>query len=128
STTAIHLSTDLWMAKSQHGYLGVMVTWLSSDFKFQEALLSCNQLAYLHNSKLISKELFQIICKWHFQTIVFTITTDNSTNIVKEINLLHDNYFNDAQHLHEAQCEFNRNEDIQFIDNSLDVLTDIKTR
>ena len=30
SVTTIHLTTDLWTAKSRHGYLGVTVTWLSS--------------------------------------------------------------------------------------------------
>jgi len=34
SVTAIHLTTDLWTAKSRHGYLGITATWLSSDFKF----------------------------------------------------------------------------------------------
>ena len=34
SVTNIHLTTDLWTAKSRHGYLGVTASWLSSDFKF----------------------------------------------------------------------------------------------
>src|SRR3954447_23985304 len=32
SVTHIHLTTDLWTAKSRHGYLDVTATWLSSDF------------------------------------------------------------------------------------------------
>ena len=58
SVTAIHLTTDLWTAKSRHGYLGVTATWLSSDFKFREVLLSCNHLGYPHSGEAISEELF----------------------------------------------------------------------
>ncbi|CAG8615438.1 6544_t:CDS:2, partial [Cetraspora pellucida] len=73
---------------------GITVTWLSSDFKFQEALLSCDHLAYLHTGETISKELLHIIHEWRLEAIVFAIATDNDANIVKGINLLHENYFN----------------------------------
>src|SRR5438045_4666913 len=61
SVTAIHLTTDLWTSKSRHSYLGVTATWLSSDFKFREVLLSCNHLAHLHTGEVIDEELFQVI-------------------------------------------------------------------
>jgi Protein of unknown function (DUF 659) len=98
TVTSIHLTTDLWTAKSQHGYLGVTATWLSSDFKFREVLLSCNYLAHPHTGEVISEELFQIICKWHLENAVFTIATDNGANMVKGIKLLHDNYFDNVKH------------------------------
>src|SRR6266496_6131789 len=37
---SVHLTMDLWTAKSRYGYLGVTATWLFFDFKFREALLS----------------------------------------------------------------------------------------
>ena len=94
--TTIHLTTDLWTAKSRHGYLGVTVTWLSSDFKFREALLSCDHLPYPHTGEVICEELFRLICKWRLETSVFTIVTDNGANMVKGIKLLNKDYFNNV--------------------------------
>jgi len=94
SVTAIHLTTDLWTAKSRHGYLGVTATWLSSDFKFREVLLSCNHLAYPHTGEVICEELYRIICEWRLGKSVFTVATDNGTNMIKGIQLLHNNHLN----------------------------------
>src|SRR3954463_9047895 len=88
SVTDIHLTTNLWTAKSQHGYLDITATWLSSDFKLRKVLLSCNHLAYPHTDEVISEELFRIICEWRLENTVFTVITDNSANMVKEIRLL----------------------------------------
>jgi hypothetical protein len=94
SVTTIHLTTDLWTAKSKHGYLGVTITWLSSDFKFREALLSCDHMPYPHTAEIISEELFRIIFEWRLETKVFTVATDNGANMVKGVRLLHDHYIN----------------------------------
>ena len=96
SVTTIHLTTDLWTAKSRHGYLGVTATWLSSDFKFQEALLSCEYLPYPHTGEVICEELFRLIFRWRLETMVFTVATDNGANMVKGIKLLGDNYINNV--------------------------------
>src|SRR5205823_4507164 len=63
SNTAIsvHLTTDLWTARSNYRYIGVTATWLSPEFKFYEVLLICNVLDYLHTSQIISEELHHII-------------------------------------------------------------------
>jgi zinc finger BED domain-containing protein 1 (E3 SUMO-protein ligase ZBED1) len=98
SVTAIHLTTDLWTSKSRHSYLGVTATWLSSDFKFREVLLSCNHLAHPHTGEVISEELFKIICAWRLEDTVFTIATDNGANMVKGVQQLHENYFNYITH------------------------------
>jgi hypothetical protein len=92
SVTSIHLTTDLWTAKSRHGYLGVTATWLSSDFKFREVLLSCEHLPYPHTGEVISEELFRIICEWRLEATAFTIATDNGANMVKGIRLLNKDY------------------------------------
>lgn len=44
---AVHLTTDLWTAKTCHGYLGITATWLIEEFEFQEALLICNHFLIL---------------------------------------------------------------------------------
>ena len=58
---SIHLTTDLWTAKSNHRYIGVTATWLTSDFTFHEVLLACNHLEYSHTGEVIRDELMRII-------------------------------------------------------------------
>ena len=45
TVTSIHLTTDLWTSKSNHGYIGVTATWLTSDFAFHEVLPPCACMA-----------------------------------------------------------------------------------
>jgi Protein of unknown function (DUF 659) len=88
TVTSIHLTTDLWMAKGKHGYIGVMATWLTSDFTFHEVLLTCSHLEYPHTGKAISDELYQIIDQWRLKNTIFTIFTDNGSNMVKAVSVL----------------------------------------
>ncbi|CAG8765234.1 797_t:CDS:2, partial [Rhizophagus irregularis] len=149
----IHLITDLWTSKSRHSYLGVTATWLSSDFKFREVLLSCNHIEYPHTGEVISEELFQIIHRWRLDNTVFTIVTDNAANMLKGIELLHNNYFNVIRrqpcaahtlqlsvqerlkqckeihcHIKNLQNFFRLPKQAQRLLSPLDVLTDTRTR
>jgi len=98
TATSVHLTTDLWTAKSKHGYIGVTATWLSSDFTFYEVLLSCNHLEYPHTGEVISGELYRIIDKWRLKNIIFTISTDNGSNMVKAIDTLSNSLPNIKRH------------------------------
>ncbi|CAJ0645146.1 10195_t:CDS:2, partial [Entrophospora sp. SA101] len=118
---AVHLTTDLWTARSRHVYLGVtatwltsnfefceallscnhipyphsgetITTWLTSNFEFCEALLSCNHIPYPHSGETISAALFQIINEWHLSNTAFTIATDNGSNMIKGVRLLGEKY------------------------------------
>jgi hypothetical protein len=94
---AVHLTTDLWTAKSRHGYLGVTATWLTSDFEFREVLLTCNHLPYPHTGEVISNELFRILEEWHLTLTAFTVATDNGANMVKAVRLLGENHIDQIQ-------------------------------
>jgi hypothetical protein len=85
---SIHLTTDLWTAKSNHGYIGVTATWLTSDFTFHEVLLACNHLEYPHTGEVIRDELMRIIEQWRLQNTIFTISTDNASNMIKSVRIL----------------------------------------
>jgi hypothetical protein len=98
TAVTVHLTTDLWTSKSRHGYLGITVTWLTSDFEFQEALLTCNHLPYPHTSEVICNELFQILEDWNQTSTAFTIATDNAMNMVKAVRLLKENYLDQIYH------------------------------
>lgn len=88
AVTSIHLTTDLWTAKSNHGYIGVTATWLASDFTFHEVLLTCSNLKYPHTGEAISEELLRIIEQWQLQSTVFTIATDSASNMVKSVHIV----------------------------------------
>ncbi|CAB5368250.1 unnamed protein product [Rhizophagus irregularis] len=92
TVVAVHLTTNLWTFKFQHSYICITATWLTSDFEFQEALLSCNHLSYPHTSEVICDELFQILENWDLTTTAFIIATDNGMNMVKAVRLLRENY------------------------------------
>jgi len=47
---------------------------------------------------MISEELFHIICEWCLDKTVFTISTDNGANMIKGVQLLHQNYFDNVKH------------------------------
>ncbi|CAB4398706.1 unnamed protein product [Rhizophagus irregularis] len=143
TAVTVHLTTDLWTSKSRHGYLSVTATWLTADFEFQEALLSCNHLPYPHTGEVICEELFQILESWNLKSTAFTVATDNGMNIVKAVRLLKENYLDQIQHqscvahtlqlsaerLHSAQQQnFQINLSENEYVNPLEVLTDVKTR
>ncbi|CAB5211948.1 unnamed protein product [Rhizophagus irregularis] len=85
---SVHLTTDLWTARSKHGYIEVTATWLSSDFTFYEVLLTCSHLEYPHTGETISDELYRIIDQWRLKNTIFTISTDNGSNMVKAVSTL----------------------------------------
>lgn len=85
---SVHLTTDLWTARSKHGYIGVTATWLSSDFTFYEVLLTCSHLEYPHTGETISDELYRIIDQWRLKNTIFTISTDNGSNMIKAVSTL----------------------------------------
>ncbi|UZO24419.1 uncharacterized protein OCT59_016721 [Rhizophagus irregularis] len=48
------LTTDLWTAKSKHGYIGVTLHWLSEDFQVYDCLLCMERMQYPHTGTNIS--------------------------------------------------------------------------
>ncbi|CAG8448286.1 13647_t:CDS:2 [Gigaspora rosea] len=68
---AVHLTTDLWTAKSRDGYLGVTTI-----------------------CEIISDELSKIIEDWDLSSKVFVVATDNRINILKSTDLLSNKYNN----------------------------------
>ncbi|CAG8658666.1 9096_t:CDS:2, partial [Gigaspora rosea] len=118
--TVVHLTTDLWTAKSRDGYLGVTATWLTAEFEFREALLICNHLPYPYTSEVISDELSKIIEEWDLSSKVFVIATDNGINMLKQGQKLRTMQQKHSQQGHQLP----ENEHT----NPLEVLTDVKTR
>jgi hypothetical protein len=84
------LTLDLWTSRSRAGYLGVTCSFVNSQFELCEATLAIKYLKYPHTSENIVDCLNQIIGKWKLDGKIFTITTDNGSNMVKAGKLLKD--------------------------------------
>ena len=84
------LTLDLWTSRSRAGYLGVTCSFVNSQFELCEATLAIEYLKYPHTSENIVDCLNRIIGKWNLDGKIFTITTDNGSNMVKAGKLLKD--------------------------------------
>ncbi|CAG8560195.1 17814_t:CDS:2, partial [Cetraspora pellucida] len=80
------LTTDLWTACNRQGYLSVTCSWIDSDFKIHEILLSLTYVRYPYTADIIRKKLKNIIFDWGLMRKVYSITTDNSANMKAAIN------------------------------------------
>jgi len=84
------LTLDLWTSRSRAGYLGVTCSFVNNQFELCEATLAIEYLRYPHTSHNIVDCLNQIIENWNLNGKIFTITTDNGSNMVKAGKLLKD--------------------------------------
>lgn len=82
------LTTDLWTAKSRNGYIGVTCSFIDNDFKLCEAILAIQYIPYPHTGYNICNVLHEIISNWNLTGKVFTLTTDNGSNMVKAGRLM----------------------------------------
>jgi len=86
--TSCSLTLDLWTSRSRAGYLGVTCSFVNAQFELREAILVVKYLKYPHTGDIIAECLNQIIHEWNLDGKVFTITTDNGSNMVKAGKLL----------------------------------------
>ena len=70
--------------------MGVTCSFVNKEFKLCEATLAIEYLKYPHTSKNIVNCLNQIIENWDLNGKIFTITTDNGSNMVKAGKLFQD--------------------------------------
>jgi len=82
------LTTDLWTARSKNGYIGVTCSFIDNDFKLCEAILAIQYIPYPHTGYNICNVLTEIISDWNLTRKVFTLTTDNGSNMVKAGTLM----------------------------------------
>ena len=91
--TSISLTMDLWIARNRQGYLGVTCSYLDKSFKLCEFTLDIAYIRYPHTANHIRETLENILNDWNIREKIFTITTDNASNMKKcvkdmEINQL----------------------------------------
>jgi hypothetical protein len=81
--TFVSLTMDLWTARNRQGYLGVTCLYLDQSFKLREFTLDIAYVRYPHTAIHIKDTLESILNEWNIRKKVFTITTDNASNMKK---------------------------------------------
>lgn len=82
------LTSDLWTARSRMGYIGITCAYIDKQFKLNEVILAIKYVPYPHTGKAIAKEIQNITKEWNLTNRIFTITTDNGSNMVKAAKLI----------------------------------------
>lgn len=81
--TSVHLTLDLWTAWSNYGYLGITCSFLDQKYNLNEITLTISHIRYPHNAENIRDAIEEILDEWNLRSKVFSITTDNGSNIKK---------------------------------------------
>ena len=84
--TSVSLTLDLWTSKSRQGYLGITCTFINSQWKLKELTLTIEYIRYPHTAEHILETLESVLEEWEIRDKVYTITTDNGSNVKKAIN------------------------------------------
>lgn len=80
-TPHVSLTMDLWTAGSREGYLGVTAAWIDDRFQMNDAVLAFSHIAYPHTGETIATRINEICKFWKIEDKVFSITTDNASNM-----------------------------------------------
>ena len=86
--TSCSLTLDLWTSRSRASYLGVTCLFVNAQFELREAILVVKYLKYPYTEDIIAECFNQIIYEWNLDRKVFTIITNNGSNMVKAGKLL----------------------------------------
>ena len=84
------LTMDLWTARNRSSYLGVTCSFIDDSFQLCEVTLAIQYLPYPHTANNIVELLNHIIRVWNLDEKIFTITTDNGSNMVRAGQLMED--------------------------------------
>ncbi|CAB5127925.1 unnamed protein product [Rhizophagus irregularis] len=71
------LTTDLWIAKSKHGYIGVTLHWLSEDFQVYDCLLCMERMQYPHTGTNIVSFLKKKVAEFGLEGKITCVVTCN---------------------------------------------------
>jgi len=82
------LTCDLWTGRNRMEYLGVTCSFIDNDFQLVELVLTIMYMPYPHTGEAIAEILNYIIDDWKLTNKVFTITTDNGSNMIKAMKFM----------------------------------------
>jgi hypothetical protein len=81
------ITTDLWTACSNNGYIGVTLHWLSSNFEIYDVILAVERIEYPHTGERIKEYLNEKIEEFGLAGKIVCAITDNEVNMKKAIRI-----------------------------------------
>ncbi|CAG8552136.1 11177_t:CDS:2 [Cetraspora pellucida] len=78
---SVSLTIEFWSSKAKYRYLGITVTWVTSNFEIKNVMLETQYVPSPHTSKIIINELYKFIELWNLKNHIISITTDSGANI-----------------------------------------------
>lgn len=79
------ITTDLWTARNNQGYIGITGHWLTPNMKLYDILICIDLIRYPHISENIHLALVKKIQELQLNDKVKHAVTDNGANVVKAI-------------------------------------------
>ena len=90
NATSISTTLDLWTSRNNQGYLGVLCSFIDSEWNLKEFMLTIEYVRYPHTAEYIQETLESIFNEWKIRDKIFTVTTDNGSNVKKAIKNMKD--------------------------------------
>ena len=81
------ITTDLWTARNNDGYIGVTLHWLSSNFEIYDVILAVERMEYPHTGERIKEYLNNKIEEFGLTGKIVCAITDNEANMKKAIKI-----------------------------------------
>lgn len=79
----ISITIDAWTSPMKQDFLGVTAHWIDEQWKQQEMVLGFESLSGPHTGENLSAALICVLDTYGVGAKVFTITSDNASNMYK---------------------------------------------
>ena len=71
-----------------HNFQGTIATWISTDWKLQQAFLDFDVVIGSHSGEALAQSLFNILVAFGIEDRLLAVTSDNASNMCKMVNEL----------------------------------------
>lgn len=76
----IHISSDIWTARNNHAYNGVVAHWVDGEGQYFSCLLALSPMYESHCGANIAKDTLNALDDYHITQKLGYVTTDNASN------------------------------------------------
>lgn len=88
SAQSVSLPCDAWSSRVYKGYMVVTIHWIDQDWNMRNTILDFIRFKTPHTGEASYSVLLDTVKTWNLERLVYSITTDNATDIVKGVKLL----------------------------------------
>ncbi|XP_050497564.1 E3 SUMO-protein ligase ZBED1-like [Diabrotica virgifera virgifera] len=88
TASSVSITTDGWTAQhNQTSYLAYTVHFITKDWTLYSTLLKCHQFDDSKTAQHLKDDLYSVVNEWDILEKVFSVTSDNASNIKAAIKL-----------------------------------------